>query len=294
MSVRWTADRMDQLEHAAREGLRVALSRRGTEYIVVALRVTSADRHEVLIGRLPMTGEDLDVPPRPDRQLPGDRVSSAAILHLDESCLGNGREGQNPGGGGGLIEARSGNGSIHRRDFYISSPATTNNRMALASAVAALQLLAGKGARLPVLIVSDSQYLVKGMREWVPGWVGRGWRRKEGPIENLELWKALVASARLHDVQWTWVRGHKGHAKNEYANDLAVLAAKEQRDVGRHRGVGIRRVADAQASEGALPGLRPRRCVRRAGGAAAVGRPVRAERGPLAGLTTNRIGARPT
>ena len=156
-------------------------------------------------------------------------MSSAAILHLDESCLGNGREGQNPGGGGGLIEARSGSGSIHRRDFYISSPATTNNRMALASAVAALQLLARKGARLPVLIVSDSQYLVKGMREWVPGWVGRGWRRKEGPIENLELWKALVASSRLHDVQWTWVRGHKGHPKNEYANDLAVLAAKEQR-----------------------------------------------------------------
>jgi ribonuclease HI len=156
-------------------------------------------------------------------------VSSAAILHLDESCLGNGREGQNPGGGGGLIEARSGNGSIHRRDFYISSPATTNNRMALASAVAALQLLARKGARLPVLIVSDSQYLVKGMREWVSRWVGLGWRRREGPIENLELWKALVASSRLHDVQWTWVRGHKGHPKNEYANDLAVLAAKEQR-----------------------------------------------------------------
>jgi ribonuclease HI len=156
-------------------------------------------------------------------------VSAAAILHLDESCLGNGREGENPGGGGGLIEVRSGNGTIHRRDFYISAPATTNNRMALASAVAALQLLARKGARLPVLIVSDSQYLVKGMREWVPGWVGRGWRRKEGPIENLELWKTLLASSRLHDVQWTWVRGHKGHAKNEYANDLAVLAAKEQR-----------------------------------------------------------------
>ena len=100
--------------------------------------------------------------------------------------------------------------------------------MALASAIAALQLLAGKGARLRVLIVSDSQYLVKGMREWVPGWAARGWKRKEGAIENLELWKALVASSRLHDVQWTWVRGHKGHAKNEYANDLAVKAAKEQ------------------------------------------------------------------
>ena len=59
MTVRWTADRMDQLEHAAREGQRVALARRGTEFIVVALRVTTVDRHEVLIGRLPMTGEDL-------------------------------------------------------------------------------------------------------------------------------------------------------------------------------------------------------------------------------------------
>jgi ribonuclease HI len=156
-------------------------------------------------------------------------VSGVAILHLDESCLGNGREGENPGGGGGLIEARSGNGRIQRRDFYISSPNTTNNRMALSGAIAALQLLAKKGSRLRVLIVSDSQYLVKGMREWVPGWAARGWRRKEGAIENLELWKALLASSRLHDVQWTWVRGHKGHAKNEYANDLAVLAAKEQR-----------------------------------------------------------------
>jgi uncharacterized protein with PhoU and TrkA domain len=56
--IRWTADRMDQLENAARRGLRVALSRRGTEYIVVALRVTSIDQHDALIGRLPMTGED--------------------------------------------------------------------------------------------------------------------------------------------------------------------------------------------------------------------------------------------
>lgn len=156
-------------------------------------------------------------------------MSGVAILHLDESCLGNGREGENPGGGGGLIEARSGNGRMQRRDFYISSPATTNNRMALSGAIAALQLLAKKGARMRVLVVSDSQYLVKGMREWVSGWATRGWRRKEGPIENVELWKALVASARLHEVQWTWVRGHQGHPKNEYANDLAVLAARELR-----------------------------------------------------------------
>jgi ribonuclease HI len=155
-------------------------------------------------------------------------VSGTAILHLDESCLGNGREGENPGGGGGLIEARSSAGRIQRRDFYLSSPATTNNRMALAGATAALRLLSAKGARLRVLIVSDSQYLVKGMREWVPAWSARGWRRREGPIENLELWQALLRSSRSHEVQWTWVRGHRGHAKNEYANDLAVKAAREQ------------------------------------------------------------------
>jgi ribonuclease HI len=155
-------------------------------------------------------------------------VSRIAILHLDESCLGNGREGENPGGGGGLIEARSANGRLQRRDLYLSARATTNNRMALASAAAALRALSRKGARLRVLVVSDSQYLVKGMREWVPVWVARAWRRKEGPIENLELWKELLASSRLHDVQWTWVRGHQGHAKNEYANDLAVKAARDQ------------------------------------------------------------------
>ena len=153
--------------------------------------------------------------------------SDIAIVHLDESCLGNGREGDNPGGAGGLVEARA-RGGIERRDVYLSSPATTNNRMALAGATEALELLAAKGARLRVVIVSDSEYLVKGMREWAPSWERRGWTRKGGPIENLEMWQALVAAARLHDAQFTWVRGHKGHAKNEYANDLAIRAAREQ------------------------------------------------------------------
>ena len=158
-------------------------------------------------------------------------TSPIAIVHLDESCLGNGREGDNPGGAGGLIEVRNGAG-IQRRDYYSSDPATTNNRMALVGATATLELLAAKGARLRVLIVSDSEYLVKGMREWVSGWESRGWRRKGGPIENLGLWQDLVRAARRHDTQFTWVRGHKGHAKNEYANDLAVAAAKEQKDSG--------------------------------------------------------------
>jgi ribonuclease HI len=149
-------------------------------------------------------------------------------VHLDESCLGNGREGENPGGAGGLIEARSGR-RIQRRDFYIASPATTNNRMALLGATTALRLLAAKGNRLRVLMVSDSEYLVKGMREWVSGWAARGWTRKTGPIENLVLWQDLAEAVRLHEVQWTWVRGHAKHPKNEYADWLAVTAAREQK-----------------------------------------------------------------
>jgi ribonuclease HI len=150
-----------------------------------------------------------------------------AVVHLDESCLGNGREGSTPGGAGGLIEVRTGKG-IERRDVLVGDPDTTNNRMALTGAIAVLEVLARKATRFRALFVSDSEYLVKGIREWAPGWERRGWTRKGGAIENLELWQALVAAAARHDAQWTWVRGHKGHAKNEYANDLAVKAAKEQ------------------------------------------------------------------
>lgn len=150
-----------------------------------------------------------------------------AIVHLDESCLGNGREGDNPGGAGGLIEVRIKSG-IQRRDVTRHEPATTNNRMALTGATAVLQVLGGKGRRFKVLMVSDSQYLIRGIREWVPNWIRRDWSRKGGPIENLELWRALVEAASSHDVQWTWVRGHAGHPKNEYANDLAIEAAQTQ------------------------------------------------------------------
>jgi ribonuclease HI len=154
-------------------------------------------------------------------------MSHIAVVHLDESCLGNGRDGENPGGAGGLIEIRSGR-RILRRDFYLHSPATTNNQMALRGAITALTLLAAKGNRMRVLIVSDSEYLVKGMREWVAGWVSRGWSRKGGTIMNLALWQQLAEAARLHEVQWTWVRGHARHPKNEYADMLAVTAARSQ------------------------------------------------------------------
>ena len=148
-------------------------------------------------------------------------------MHLDESCLGNGKPGDNPGGAGGLVEVRTARG-ISRRDFRRHSPATTNNRMALTSAIEALRLLGQKGNRLRVLIVSDSEYLVKGIREWAPGWQRRGWTRKGGPIENLALWQELWALLPTQEAQFVWVRGHRGHPKNEYANDLAISAATEQ------------------------------------------------------------------
>lgn len=153
--------------------------------------------------------------------------SLLAIVHLDESCLGNGREGDNPGGAGGLIEVRTRSG-VQRRDFTFCEPATTNNRMALAGAARSLEVLSAKDRRLNVMMISDSQYLVRGISEWVPGWIRRNWTRKGGPIENLALWQALVAAERKHRVQWSWVRGHAGHPKNEYANDLAIEAARTQ------------------------------------------------------------------
>ncbi|MDB4900325.1 MAG: ribonuclease [Gemmatimonadetes bacterium] len=150
-------------------------------------------------------------------------------IYADESCLGNGREGNNPGGAAGVIEHwNPATERLTRWDYWISEPGTTNNRMALRSAIEALRVISRKGGRFRVLFTSDSQYLVKGMTEWVHGWMSRGWRRKMGEIENLALWQELVEVAAPHHVQWQWVKGHAGHPQNEYANDLAVTAATDQ------------------------------------------------------------------
>jgi ribonuclease HI len=183
-------------------------------------------------------------------------VSRVALVHLDESCLGNGREGDNPGGASGLIEVRSGR-RIQRRDFYLHDQHTTNNRMALRGASTALRLLAGKGKRLRVLMVSDSEYLVKGMREWVSGWAARGWSRKAGPIENLALWQDLHDAARLHDVQWTWVRGHAKHPKNEFVDMLAVAAARTQKSSDGPVSSGFLEWLAARQARGLYPGYDP-------------------------------------
>jgi ribonuclease HI len=117
---------------------------------------------------------------------------------------------------------------VERYDYFLSEPDTTNNRMALRSAIAVLDLLGPRGTPLAITFVSDSSYLVLGMREWVPRWKARGWRRKGGAVENLDLWQDLDARAGVHRIDWQWVRGHAGHAKNEYANELATRAAADQ------------------------------------------------------------------
>jgi len=183
------------------------------------------------------------------------------LIHADEACLGNGQERPTPGGCGGLVEIWTGgrtDAPTHRRtdaqsdlfvgpsaelprvtapatalgieryDYFLSEPDTTNNRMALRSAIVALDLLRLRGGSFEITFVSDSNYVVLGMTEWVPAWRARGWRRRGGAIENLDLWQDLVAKAGTHRIAWQWVRGHAGHAKNEYANDLATRAASDQ------------------------------------------------------------------
>jgi ribonuclease HI len=150
-------------------------------------------------------------------------------VYADESCLGNGREGSNPGGAAGVIEYQLENGRpVVRFDYWISEPATTNNRMALRSAIEALRVVSREGGRFRVRFTSDSQYLVTGMKEWVYSWIGRGWRRKSGELENVDLWQQAVRLREPHEVEWQWVRGHAGHPQNEYANHLAMRAARDQ------------------------------------------------------------------
>lgn len=154
------------------------------------------------------------------------------LIHADESCLGNQfQDRANPGGAAGLVEFWRGDSWL-RRDYWISETDTTNNRMALRSAI---EGLSGLTRPCRVRFVSDSQYLVKGMTEWLSGWKARGWKRRAGPIENLDLWKTLDQVAARHTVEWLWVKGHEGHTRNEYANDLAVRAASELSESGGFR-----------------------------------------------------------
>ncbi|MFQ5677903.1 MAG: RNase H family protein [Gemmatimonadota bacterium] len=157
-------------------------------------------------------------------------ADSLIYIYADESCLGNQfRERANPGAAAGMLERFDDRRGWHRRDYFRFEADTTNNRMAIVSAILGLSAL-----RRPsdVVLTSDSGYLVNGMKDWIHGWARRGWRRKGGRVENLALWKRLAGVARRHRVEWRWVRGHAEHPKNEYVNHLAVKAARERRRSG--------------------------------------------------------------
>ncbi|MFY7923570.1 MAG: ribonuclease H family protein [Gemmatimonas sp.] len=149
-------------------------------------------------------------------------------VYADESCLGNGKSGATPGGLGALIEFRKPDGALSRFDLWASEADTTNNRMALRSVIDSYQAMSRKGNRLSVQFTTDSRYIVDGMSSWVKGWMARGWRRKDGAVENVALWQEAVDAIVLHETQWCWVKGHAGHPQNEYANHLATRAAAAQ------------------------------------------------------------------
>ena len=152
------------------------------------------------------------------------------FIYADESCLGNQYQGRaRPGGAAGMLEYHHPERGWSRRDHWRAEPDTTNNRMALVSAIDLLGSLRNPSR---VVFTSDSRYLIDGITQWVHGWASRGWTRKGGAIENLELWHDLVDEARRHEVEWRWVKGHAGHPQNEYANFLATRAAAEQTQSG--------------------------------------------------------------
>lgn len=133
-------------------------------------------------------------------------------IYTDGACSPN----PGPGGWGAIL--RSG---THEREISGADPSTTNNRMELTAAIRALQSLK-RPCR--VEIFTDSEYLQRGITEWLPGWVRRGWKRSGGALANVELWQELAEAMKPHSIQWRWIKGHAGHAENERADGLARKA----------------------------------------------------------------------
>ncbi len=124
----------------------------------------------------------------------------------------------NPGPGGWAVLLRY---NRHEKVLTGSEPETTNNRMELTAAVQALQAL-DRPCR--VNFYTDSEYLKKGITEWMPRWRARRWRRKGGALANVDLWQALDAAAQGHQIEWHWVRGHAGDQDNQRVDYLARRA----------------------------------------------------------------------
>ncbi len=137
-------------------------------------------------------------------------MSDWVEIFCDGACKGN----PGPGGWGVILRYRG-----VEKELWGGEPATTNNRMELTALIRGLQALK-RPAR--VSITTDSQYLMRGITEWIAQWKRNGWRTaSKAPVKNQDLWQALDAALVPHQVEWRWVRGHTGHPENERADALA-------------------------------------------------------------------------
>ena len=137
-------------------------------------------------------------------------MTPQVVIYSDGACSGN----PGPGGWGAVMISGE-----HVRDICGGEPATTNNRMELMAAIQALEALKKP---CKVELHTDSQYVMKGISEWIHGWKRRGWKTADNkPVKNDDLWRRLDTARARHDVSWNWVKGHAGHELNERADALA-------------------------------------------------------------------------
>ena len=147
---------------------------------------------------------------------PESSSTSMVELFCDGACSGN----PGPGGFGAILRYNG-----HEKEIKGGHPHTTNNRMEMTAAIEGLRLLTRP---CQVTITTDSQYLVKGMTEWVSGWQRKGWRNsKKEPVLNRDLWEQLLELSSRHAISWQWIRGHNGHTENERCDSLARMAINE-------------------------------------------------------------------
>jgi ribonuclease HI len=143
------------------------------------------------------------------------------IIYADGACKANGVPGGGRGGWGAVIRDAD---QVTLHELSGAEPGTTNNRMEILAVIKALEKLP-KNSEAEVW--TDSQYVVKGMTEWMKGWKRRDWMKPDGSgVLNYELWQALDDATGGHRVSWHWVRGHSGHEGNEHADRLAQAAAE--------------------------------------------------------------------
>jgi ribonuclease HI len=154
----------------------------------------------------------------------------AVVIYTDGACSRN----PGPGGWGAILVS-----GPHRKELSGGEAATTNNRMELMGAIAALEAL-----RRPskVDLHTDSEYLRNGISQWIHGWKRKGWRTAANePVKNAELWQRLERAQARHQVRWHWVKGHAGHRENERADQLARAGMQpylQRRPKGRRDGAG--------------------------------------------------------